>query len=185
MCASELVKSYIERQYQNWLKYAKYRCGLSRLQIEPTEVLNHVLYSLLESDQVRLERLINSPKNDRTELDYLVFHNIKISVISPRSSFRYVKGQNKTCHIEEYMQIASDVSDDDKEFNPGNRLEIVRRELIELDIPDSSKRIFAWRFFEGQSYSTWQGPESLKCLYDTYNRVSRAISAKIRRKQRC
>ena len=47
-----------------------------------------------------------------------------------------------------------------------------------LGLSEKAKRIFAWKFFAGESFVDWPGPESRKELYETYKSVFNAVMDK-------
>lgn len=48
-------------------------------------------------------------------------------------------------------------------------------QIDQLSLSEKAKRIFAWKFFAGESFADWSGPESKKELYEIYKRVFKAI----------
>lgn len=49
---------------------------------------------------------------------------------------------------------------------------------MQLGLSEKAKRIFAWKFFAGESFADWPGPESRKELYETYKSVFNAVMDK-------
>lgn len=180
----EEIDEYINSHYQQWREYAAYHCNRTRLGLDAAEVVNNILCNLLSEHPDTVADLIaRKSKNGRTEFDYFILSIIRTNIISPRSTFRYVKGQKVTARLDvlEY-RLAEEPSDDNEEYE--ERLQTVRNILDTLQISQQSKRIFAWRFFEGNNYKDWEGIESLDYLYDTYNRVELLIRYEIWRKSR-
>ena len=173
------LNKYITTHYPQWVEYAAYHVRHSRLPIVPAEVVNDVLCPLLERDMAKLERLMNARNKDGTELDFFVMRIIKISIHSPRSPFRYQRGQHCTDRLEDSIRTLMVPTPD---FDQDDAYMQVRQVFDTLQVSELSKRIFAWRFFEGKSFAEWPGAESQKFLYDTFNRILLIISAKIRRK---
>lgn len=170
---------YIAHAYPRWVEYASYHVRQSRLAIDPAEVVNDVLCMLLERDRPKLERMIKDRSRERTELDFYVMRIVKISIHSPRSPFRYQRGQHCTVRLDEGCRPLPVAA---PEFDQEDAYTQVRQVFDTLQVSELSKRIFAWRVFEGKSFAEWPGPESQKLLYDTFNRILLIISAKIRRK---
>lgn len=173
------LNTFITSHYPRWVEYATYHVRQSRLPVDPAEVVNDVLCTLLERDVAKLERLMNARNKDGTELDFFVMRIIKISIHSPRSPFRYQRGQTQTDRLEDNIRT---LSAEAPEFDQVDAYMQVRQVFDTLQVSGLSKRIFVWRFFEGKSFAEWPGAESQKFLYDTFNRILLIISAKIRRK---
>lgn len=181
---TEEIEKYINSHYQRWYEYAAYHCNISQLNIDPAEVLNNILCDLLaERPETVAELIGRKGKNGLTEFDYFLVSAIRTNIISPRSNVRYVKGQKVTGRIGllEY-RIADEREDDNEQYE--EQMQIVRSILADLQITEQSKRIFSWRFFEGQNFKDWNGHESLDYLYDTYNRVELLIRYEVWRKSR-
>ena len=176
---SNNLDNFITTHYPQWVEYATYHVRYSRLPIDPAEVVNDVLCTLLERDVSKLEHLMNARNKDGTELDFFVIRIIKISIHSPRSPFRYQRGQHCTDRLEDSIRTLPAPTPD---FNQEDAYMQVRQVFDTLQVSELSKRIFAWRFFEGKTFAEWPGPESPKFIYDTFNRILLIISAKIRRK---
>lgn len=177
------VNDYINFRYGRWLEYAAYHIRVSKLSIEPAELLNNVMCFMLEGDTRYLSKLFESKKNGVTELDFFVLHIIKRNVYSPRSRARYVKGQHCTELVD--MQTKANISSpEDDGFDVVQAYETVRTTLDSLEVPQRDKEIFAWRFFERNVYKDWPGIERPKQLYDTYNRVLALITNIIREAHR-
>ena len=108
------LNDYISKRYDRWLDYATYHCHASGLSIEPAEVLNDVLCGLLSRSPLRLEMLMQCARDGYTELDFFVLSIIKRNIISPRSSFRYKRGQHCTYSVdwsEEHPEPRVDIDD--------------------------------------------------------------------------
>lgn len=180
----EEIDEYINSHYQRWRDYAAYYCNISRLDLDPAEVLNNILCDLLaERSGVVADLIARKGKKGLTEFDYFILSIIRTNIMSPRSTVRYVKGQKVTGRIDplEY-RIADEPADDNEQYE--ERMQIVRSILDDLQITEQSKQIFSWRFFEGQNFKDWIGTESIDYLYDTYNRVELLIRYEIWRKKR-
>ena len=51
-------------------------------------------------------------------------------------------------------------------------------QIDQLGLSEKAKRIFALKFFAGESFADWSGPESRKELYETYKSVFNAVMEK-------
>ncbi|MRY06769.1 hypothetical protein EAJ14_03655 [Parabacteroides distasonis] len=54
----------------------------------------------------------------------------------------------------------------------------IRDIINQLGLSEKAKRIFAWKFFAGESFADWPGPESRKELYEIYKSVFKAVMEK-------
>jgi hypothetical protein len=52
---------------------------------------------------------------------------------------------------------------------------LVRYVFSGLDLTDLERRVFMWRFIEGNSFSKWPGPEPKNQLYQNFNIVLECI----------
>ena len=50
--------------------------------------------------------------------------------------------------------------------------------IEQLGLSEIANRIFAWKFFAGESFADWPGPENRKELYEVYKSVFSAVMAK-------
>ena len=58
------------------------------------------------------------------------------------------------------------------------RMQDIRNLIDQLGLSEKAKRIFAWKFFAGESFADWPGPENRKELYETYKSVFKAVVEK-------
>lgn len=176
--ASEALNKYIKERYDRWLDYSKYHCSLAGMDGEAIDVLNEVLCMLLQKDMEMIDRLRNSKKGQYTELDYYILQMIKLNVTSDTSPYRH---KYKPIPVDDNVDWRRLNVIDDQEEEPDqneyirNRFQEVREILDSLDISEKSTRIFTWKFFAGESFSDWPGPESKKELYEVYKMVFQAI----------
>lgn len=176
------VEKYIGKRYERWLDYASYHCVLAGMPEEARDVLNEVLCSLLQKEQSRLEQLLSVKKNGYTELDFFVLKMIKLNATSDTSPYR---SKYKPMPVDENVDYArleiEDIQEEivDKNEQILERFHQVREALEDLDLTPLAKRVFEYRFFEDSNFSDWPGNESLKQLYETYNRVQELIRRKI------
>lgn len=182
----ELLNKYIEKRYYRWLDYAAYHCSYHGLKDEAVDVLNEVLVMLIEkynANEAYIMRLYESKKGKYRELDFFVLQMIKLNVISPTSPYRH---KYKSLPEDDNIELSSiDIADeqDDEIDHAGEilkKMHVIRDILDNLNLSDSAKKIFTYKFFEGESYSDWTGPEDKKYLYDTFRRVMQMIKDKIK-----
>lgn len=180
--ASALIEKYINKRYNRWLDYASYHCGLSGMPDEATDVLNEVLCSLLQKDSAKLEKLLEAKRNGYTELDFFVLRMIKLNATSDTSPYRSKYKPLPADTNVDYSRL--DIEDVPEETSDRNeiileRFHQVRETLEELELSPIAKKVFEYRFFEDSNFSEWPGTESLKQLYEMYNKVQELIRKKI------
>lgn len=179
---SDAVNDYIKKRYNRWLDYAKYHCSLAEIPNEAVDVLNEVLLMLLEKNRDIVLRLLNSPRDKYTELDFYVLKMIKLNVTSPTSPYQF---KYKSIPIDDkvdfrQLNIIEEPEDEeeDKSSYIRNRFQEIRGILEELNFSEKAVRIFTWRFLAGESFDSWPGPEKKRELYAVYKAVFRAILEK-------
>lgn len=180
--ASAAVNNYISKRYERWLDYSLYHCGLAGIPDEARDVLNEVICSLLQKDNKKLEQLLSLKKNSYTELDFFVLKMIKLNATSDTSPYR---SKYKPMPVDENVDYSRmEIEDIQEEVFDKSELLLecfhqVRKVLEDLDLTPFAKRVFEFRFFEDSNFSDWVGKESLKQLYETYNKVQELIRKKI------
>ena len=187
MAATE-VNSYIGKRYQRWHDYSFFHCSQAGIADSSGDVLDEVLLSLLRKDDQMLLRMLNSKRrmlsscDFYTELDYYVLRMIKINVYSETAPFRH---KYKTVATDPNIKISrvniEDIIDEDPDIPAEilERFQIVRDVFQKMDLPEKHRQIFEHRFFFDLPFSKWTGPESKKELYETYNKVVKAIKSKL------
>lgn len=172
--ASAAVNNYITKRYERWLDYSSYHCNLAGIPDETTDVLNEVLCSLLQKDGAELERLIESKKDGYTELDFFVLRMIKLnacSLTSPyRSRYRPLPLDANVDYTRLNIEDVVEEQEDRTEEILCN-MRKVREVYNSMDLSKLARRVFEFHFFEESPFSEWEGPESLKELYEVYNGV--------------
>lgn len=149
---------------------------------EACDVLNEVLCSLLQKDNSKLEQLLSIKKNGYTELDFFVLKMIKLNATSDTSPYR---SKYKPMPVDDNVDYSRlEIEDVQEEVVDKNELLLQRfhqvREVLEdMDLTPFAKKVFEYRFFEDSNFSEWSGTESLKQLYETYNKVQELIRKKI------
>lgn len=171
------LNEYITEAYARWVEYAYFHVRQTGLQINPSEVVNDILCSFLERDTSKLERMVNTPANGATELDFFILRFIKISIHFPHSSFRYQRGQHCTTSLsEDLLNMPDETTSNDKD-------EIhlmIWNALGEIEASITAKQIFIWKFFDGNSLSQWPGRENKKFVYRSYHDVLIAVIRQIK-----
>ena len=180
--ASEAVNNYITKRYERWLDYSLYHCGLAGIPDEATDVLNEVICSLLQKKSRLLDKLLETKKNGYTELDFFVLKMIKLNASSPTSQYR---SRYKPLPVDDNVDYSrldiEDISDESEDRNAEilDKLHIVRETFESLNLGTTATRVFEYRFFHDGNFSEWEGPETLKQLYEIYNGVQELIRKKI------
>ena len=182
LMASAAVNNYISKRYERWLDYSLYHCGLAGIPDESIDVLNEVLCSLLQKKDCLLDKLLETKKNGYAELDFFVLRMIKLNASSPTSQYRSRYKPLLADDNVDYTKL--DIEDVPDELEDRNELVLYRlrqvREVFEsLDLGQLATRVFEFRFFQDENFSDWEGPETLKQLYEIYNGVQELIRKKI------
>ncbi|WP_294591592.1 hypothetical protein [uncultured Bacteroides sp.] len=180
--ASAAVNNYISKRYERWFDYSLYHCGLAGIPDEAYDVLNEVLCSLLQKNDRLLDKLFETKKNGYTELDFFVLRMIKLNASSPTSQYRSRYKPLPADENVDYTQLdVEDVLDEAEDKNNAvlERLHQVRTVFESLDLGELAARVFEFRFFQDENFSDWEGPETLKQLYEVYNGVQELIRKKI------
>lgn len=179
--ASEALNKYIEKRYDRWLDYAKYHCSLAGMDGEAIDVLNEVMCMLLQKDPEHLSQLMESKQGKYTELDFYILQMIKLNITSDTSPYRH---KYKPIPIDDNVdwRRLNIIYDQDEEVDKNeyilDRFQEVREILDSLEISENAMRIFRWKFFAGESFSDWSGPESKKELYEIYKHIFQIILEK-------
>lgn len=180
--SSSAVNNYITKRYERWLDYSAYHCGLAGIPDEAKDVLNEVLCSLLQKNDRLLNRLLETKKNGYTELDFFVLKMIKLNASSPTSQYQNKYREIPTDDNVDYNRL--DVEDSSDELYDRNaeildKLHLVREAFDSLDLGALAARVFEFHFFQDGNFSEWEGPETLKQLYEIYNGVLELVKKKI------
>lgn len=176
------INDYITKRYRNWLDSAKYRCKMAGIPDEAEDVLQEVVCSLLQKDNALLVGMLNRKKDNYTELDWFVIRMIELNATSPTSPYRHKTRRGNIDRDVDFQRLEiEDISDDetDKAGRILTQMDQVRLVYESMQLSESSKRIFEYRFFHHEDFADWPGKESQKFLYDTYNRIILIIKAKI------
>lgn len=180
--ASTAVNNYISKRYERWLDYSLYHCGLAGIPDEASDVLNEVLCSLLQKKDRLLDKLLETKKNGYAELDFFVLRMIKLNASSPTSPYqsRY-KSLSADGNVDYTRLDIEDVPDDSEDRNAIalDKFHQIREAFENLDLGDLAIHVFEFRFFQDENFSDWEGPETLKQLYEIYNGVQDLIKKKI------
>lgn len=180
--ASAEVNNYIGKRYEKWLDYSLYHCSLSGIPDEANDVLNEVLYSLLQKKDNLLNKLFQTKSNGYTELDFFVLKMIRLNASSPTSQYRSRYKPLPSDENVDYTRLeVEDVAEEseDKNIILLERLHQVREVFESLDLSTLAARVFEFHFFQDGNFSEWDGPETLRQLYEIYNGVLELIRKKI------
>lgn len=179
------VKDYIEKRYQGFLDYSEYHCSCAGIADEAVDVLNEVLCSLLQKSSKKLNNLLSKQKGEYTQLDFYVLRMIKLNVTSPTSPYQHKYRSVQIDRNVDYAALELEDLEDDDSDRPQEilkKMHIVRDVLDEIMISEKAREVFEYRFFHGEIFSQWPGPEKDKELYEIYNRVVKLIKQKLNEK---
>ena len=178
------VSKYIESRYQRWLDFSKYHCSLKGIEDESIDVLNEVILSILNRNENWLyQKCTTSSKCGRyMEIDVYVLRLIRLNIYSPTSPYQ---SRYKPIQIAEDINFSrlkiEDIENnqDDKPAEILEKFHKVRIIIEDLNLSEKARSIFDFRFFNGEPWKDWPGPESQNELYDTYKKVVRLIKHKL------
>ena len=148
---------------------------------EDIDVLNEVMCMLLQKPSGHLSRLMEAKKGKYTELDFYILQMIKLNVTSDTSPYRH---KYKPIPVDENVDWRRLNIIDEPDDSPDHteyireRMQDIRNIIDQLSLSEKAKRIFAWKFFAGESFADWPGPENRKELYETYKSVFNAVMEK-------
>lgn len=186
---SKEINKYITEAYNRLLDFSKYHCSHQSMDDESVDVLNEVLAMLIEKNKANPEyvtRLYESKKGLYSELDFFVLQMIKLNIQSPTSPYRHkYKPIPVDANIDFQMLDLEDLEDIEIDRNAIilSEMQQVRSVFDKLQLSKKASRIFSFKFFEGNSFSEWDGPEEKKELYDTYNGVIELIKNKLNNRE--
>ena len=144
--------------------------------------MNEVICSLLQKKSRLLNKLLETKRNGYTELDFFVLKMIKLNASSPTSQYR---SRYKPLPVDDNVDYSrldiEDISDESEDRNAEilDKLHTVRETFESLNLGTTATRVFEYRFFQDGNFSEWEGPETLKQLYEIYNGVQELIRKKI------
>lgn len=179
--ASESLNKYIGKRYERWLDYSRFHCCQAGIGGEEIDVLNEVLAMLLEKPEEETERMLGSKQGRYTELDFYILQMIKLNATSDTSPYRH---KYKAIPVDDNVdwRRLNVIDEPDDEYDKAtyicDKTKVIRDILEDLHLSDRAKRIFSWKFFAGESFADWPGPESKKELYNVYKKTFRAIVEK-------
>ncbi len=179
--ASEALNKYIEKRYDRWLDLANYCCNISELPGEGRDVLNEVLAGICENPSDKIERMMEKKSGAYTELDWYIMRSIRLNATSDTAPYRH---KYKHIPVDENVDWRRLNIIDEPDDSPDRteyireRMQDVRNIIDQLGLSEKAKRIFAWKFFAGESFADWPGPENRKELYETYKSVFNAVMDK-------
>lgn len=181
----EVIDDYISKRYDRWLDYSSYWCTQAGIPDEAVDVLNEVLCDLLQKPEKQLLELYGKKSGQYRELDYFVLRMIKLNATSPTSPYRH---RYKSLPVDANVDYTRLDIEDEVYLDydrPGEillKIQAVRKILDELSLSDKARRIFSFRFFEGERFCDWPGKESEKELFDAYYKVVGLIKEKLNNK---
>ena len=181
---SRSIDQHITNNYSRYNDYAEYHASLAGIPDEAGDILDEVLLNLLQKPHQKLSSLLSRKKQGHTELDFFVLKMIKINAHSKTSPYRH---KTKNVPLDQNISPADlDPEDLQQEDETGQETKTLQRcrqarEILgSLDISDSEKEIFSWKFFADNPLSSWPGPESYTTVCNVFNRVKRKMMWRIK-----
>ena len=177
--ASKTINNYVNERYENWLDYAKYQAVKNNIGDAP-ELLNTVILEVLsENSNDRIEEMMNDKNNKGSQLDFFILYMLRLNASSPTSRFRYKSRYEKIDYdvdIAECNYVMN--TEDGSGFDIEEKLKILKKILLQIDLPKSYIELFNYKF-HGGNLRNWKDSYSLKHRYSIYNKVVEAIKVKI------
>lgn len=182
--ASRKVNDYINKRYDRWLDYAKYHCEQAAMRDEYADVLNEVLYMLLQKNDAYLDQLYDAERGTNRELDYYVLKMIRLNIQSPTSPYQHAY---KRIPVDRERDINSvDIEDEycEDEMNHSN-VEMLVYVIKSLNLSDLERGIIQHKVVERKKLSDWGGREKKHLIYKTYNQTLAQIKRGFMKKRMC
>jgi hypothetical protein len=178
----QIIREYITVRYDRWLDYSKYKCSLQNMGELAADLLDEVLLNVLQRDEQVLLKMYNKKKiqkgKEYTDLDFFILRAIDLNSTSDNAPFRWKNKPiptNREVKLERLKIIDEEYSEVDRPAEILKNMRLVHWVVNGLQMDPVDKRIFEWKFFEGNSLSDWSGPEDFKKLYGKYHKVEAAI----------
>ena len=178
------VKTYINQRYPRYLDYAVYHCTCAGIGDEASDVLNEVLCNLFSKPIEKLQRLYEqkSTKCSYTELDFFILRMIKLNATSNtapyRAKYKPIPRNENVCYTQLDIEDAA-YNEYDYPAKTLEKMNKVREIVEELNLSEFAKSVFYFRFFEGEKFADWKGPENEKKLFDVYYDVVELIKERL------
>lgn len=176
--ASAKVLNYVSNAYSGWLEYAEFHCSCAHLHDLGGDVLNEVIAELLEKkDDAFLDDLLSQEKNGKTTgLDAYVLTMINRNAHLPRATFRWKYRSGKIDANVDVESVAGYVNEDYELSDCEERKEEIDPEsVVEMintsDLSPFAKKVFDWKFVQRRKLKDWEGIESKKWVYKTYQKT--------------
>jgi hypothetical protein len=177
----ESVKRYVTARYPRWEDFSKYSCEKAGIPGESIDVLNEVVIYLLQKDENNLIRMCRTKSNcgKYMEIDILVLGMIRLNVFSPTSPYQHKYKRlpvDREVNFQRLQVIDEPYDEIDKPGIILKQMRLVRWIFSGLDLTEFERRVFNFRFFEGNALNPeWPWPESRKQKYETFQRVEGII----------
>jgi hypothetical protein len=197
------IDDHITKSYQRWLDYSRFHATHASIPDQAEDVLNEVLLSLLEKDQQMLLGMLQRKRKGFTELDFYVLKMIKLNCHSKTSPYRQ-KMKDVPADTNIPAESLDEEFDPEEDYDtPGTmrhnqvmdnppeqgddpiqtmlkRYQKIREMLDTLDITETEKKIFYWKFFKGNHLLHWPGQEKYTAVRESYMKVKKLLVNKIR-----
>lgn len=172
--ASKKVNDYIGKRYDRWLDYAKYHCEQAAMHDEYADVLNEVLYMLLQKNDAYLDQLYDAEKGTNRELDYYVLKMIRLNIQSLTSPYQHAYKRipvDRDRDIDS-VDIVDEYSDTDADHS---NVEILVHVMQSINLSDFERNIIQHKIVERKKLSDLVGREKKHLIYKTYNQALEQI----------
>lgn len=148
------VHAYVDKHYSNWLNHSEWHCSKAGFPDEAVDVLNEVLLSLLQKDEEKLLKLLNtkakygkfSDKEPFTELDIYILTMIRLNVTSTTAPYhsRYKKKSPIDYEVDFSRLKIIDEEDESPDIAARTlkQMRLLRYVLRGIDVDDEDLQIF-------------------------------------------
>lgn len=180
------INQYVEKRYFKWIEFSKFECTKAGIVDESVDVVNEVILQLSKKDEDYLIRLCRTPSKcgRYKELDVLVLRMVYLNIFSPTAPYQFKNKPIPRANKDLMRLNIADVIEEENDV-PGrifSQFEQVREAIEGLNLSEKARSVFEFKFFHGERFSDWPGPETKKQLYETYSQVVNLIRAKIFKK---
>lgn len=178
------LNRYVEKNYQRWLDYSVYHCALHNMPDEAGDILHEVIVSLFKKDPVKICRMMETKKEQLSELDFYVIRMIMRNITSPTSPYQYTYNKHKYLKINitgtDFKNLDFiDSKIDEPIFRLHEWFEFVSPMIDDLGLPEYVKRLFLkYRcFFQLPDIQPVEPAGNMDILYHVARIIQKRVSA--------
>lgn len=164
------ISDFLNSNYSSLLSYASRIIKATKVELDPSEVVNNVVIWLIDKRCERAEELYRQAEQG-VNLDRYMKCIIKSEITMPKSSTRYKRGGRYTSDIEsvEYMLLTNDI-----DSGVGDADTRLYEALESVGVSETDLDIFLWRL-DGRPYAEHPSGRCKSSLSRIYARVKKKI----------